>query len=129
MPQPNTRKLSLSIANGFCSDMQAYSEETHTQSTELIHAEYFDVIGSSLKINSPDDFRAWAQNDLQLIFPHGIAFAASATQKASQRIENFDVRAEFGLVYVKNILDNFLLRAGFSSWRVSGITIEILTLD
>ena len=38
---------------------------------ERRHAEFFDVIDSSLKIKTPEDFCAWAQGDLQHIFPHG----------------------------------------------------------
>ena len=39
---------------------------------ERRHAEFFDVIGSSLAINTPEQFCAWAQSDLQHIFPHGM---------------------------------------------------------
>ena len=39
---------------------------------ERRHAEFFDVISSSLAINTPEQFCAWAQGDLQHIFPHGM---------------------------------------------------------
>ena len=39
---------------------------------ERRHSEFFDVIGASLAINSPEKFCAWAQGDLQRIFPHGM---------------------------------------------------------
>lgn len=39
---------------------------------ERWHAEFFDVIGASLAINTPEQFCAWAQGDLQHIFPHGM---------------------------------------------------------
>ncbi len=39
---------------------------------ERRRADYFDVIGSSLEINTPDQFRAWVKGDLQYIFPHGM---------------------------------------------------------
>lgn len=39
---------------------------------ERRHAEFFDVIGSSLAISTPEQFCAWAQGDLQHIFPHGM---------------------------------------------------------
>lgn len=39
---------------------------------ERRHAEFFDVIGSSLAINTPEQFCAWAKGDLQHIFPHAM---------------------------------------------------------
>ena len=37
---------------------------------EGMHAEYFDVINSSLAIHTPEQFCAWTQGDLQHVFPH-----------------------------------------------------------
>lgn len=39
---------------------------------ERRHADFFDVIGSSLAISTPEQFCAWVQRDLQHIFPHGM---------------------------------------------------------
>jgi transcriptional regulator EpsA len=39
---------------------------------ERRHAEFFDVIDSSLAINTPEEFCTWAKGDLQHIFPHGM---------------------------------------------------------
>lgn len=39
---------------------------------ERRHAEYFDVINSSLSINSKEELLEWAKDDLQYIFPHGM---------------------------------------------------------
>ena len=39
---------------------------------ERRHAAFFDVISSSLTINTPEQFCAWVQGDLQHIFPHGM---------------------------------------------------------
>lgn len=68
----NIAKESRAKAEGFCSVMRAPSERTLTQSAERRHTEFFNVIGTSLNINTPEDFRAWAQGDLQNIFPHGM---------------------------------------------------------
>lgn len=45
---------------------------TTVPTKERRHAEFFEVIASSLKINTPAEFCTWAQSDLQLIFPHGM---------------------------------------------------------
>jgi len=37
---------------------------------ERRHAEFFEVVGSSLAIETPEQFCAWTQGDLQYIFPH-----------------------------------------------------------
>lgn len=37
---------------------------------ERRHAEFFDVIRSSLKVNTTDTFRDWVQHSLKYIFPH-----------------------------------------------------------
>jgi transcriptional regulator EpsA len=39
---------------------------------ERRRADFFDVIGSSLTINNPEDFREWAKSDLQFVLPHGM---------------------------------------------------------
>lgn len=39
---------------------------------ERRHATFFDVINSSLAINTPEQFCTWIQGDLQKIFPHGM---------------------------------------------------------
>ena len=46
-------------------------ELTPAPKRERRRADFFDVIGSSLAIESPEQFCAWAQGDLQHIFPHG----------------------------------------------------------
>jgi len=48
------------------------TEPTPAPQKERRRAEFFDVIGSSLAIETPEQFCAWAQGDLQHIFPHGI---------------------------------------------------------
>ena len=48
------------------------TEKPPAPGKERRHAEFFDVIGSSLAINTPEQFCAWAQGDLQHIFPHGM---------------------------------------------------------
>lgn len=50
----------------------ATAQQLTSPKRERRHAEFFDVIGTSLNINSPEQFCAWAENDLQHIFPHGI---------------------------------------------------------
>lgn len=47
-------------------------EPPNAPNKERRHAEYFDVIGTSLTIETPEQFCAWAQSDLQHIFPHGM---------------------------------------------------------
>jgi len=42
---------------------------------ERRHAEFFDVIGASLKIKTAAEFCNWVQGDLQQIFPHGMLIA------------------------------------------------------
>jgi transcriptional regulator EpsA len=59
-------------ADIFRSDLQATPEESKILNLDLKNNDFFDVISSSLKINTPHDFRMWAQSDLQLIFPHGM---------------------------------------------------------
>lgn len=39
---------------------------------ERRHAAFFDAIGASLEINTPDQFCAWMRGDVQHIFPHGM---------------------------------------------------------
>lgn len=39
---------------------------------ERRHAEFFEIINSSLRINCPEDFLVWAQSDLKKIFPHEV---------------------------------------------------------
>lgn len=51
--------------------MSASAVTTHPFK-ERRRAEFFDVIGSSIEINTPDQFCKWAQSDLQHIFPHGM---------------------------------------------------------
>lgn len=48
------------------------AELTPAPKRERRRAEFFDVIGSSLAIETPEQFCAWAQGDLQHIFPHGM---------------------------------------------------------
>lgn len=42
------------------------------QKSERRHADFFDVVSSLLKINTPQQFCAWTQNELQWVFPHGV---------------------------------------------------------
>ena len=103
MAQTNTGKSSKAIAEGFSAGMPASPDETQAQSTELRHTEYFDVIGSSLKINSPEDFRAWAQNDLQLIFPHGmLACGIGQIEQQGASIHNL-LTSNFPYEYVQTL--------------------------
>ncbi|MGV8933460.1 MAG: LuxR C-terminal-related transcriptional regulator [Gallionellaceae bacterium] len=39
---------------------------------ERKRVDFFDVIESTLAINTPDQFRNWVKGDLQHIFPHGM---------------------------------------------------------
>jgi transcriptional regulator EpsA len=48
------------------------SEKKSRSGKERRHATFFDVIDSSLAINSPEQLIAWMEGDLQHIFPHGM---------------------------------------------------------
>jgi LuxR family transcriptional regulator, quorum-sensing system regulator CviR len=46
------------------------AESVVAPAKERRHAEFFDVVNSSLAIDSPEQFCKWTQGDLQHIFPH-----------------------------------------------------------
>lgn len=58
-------------------NLAPFKERRHVK--ERRHAKFFDVINSSLAINTPDQFRAWAQGDLQHIFPHKMMICCLGT--------------------------------------------------
>lgn len=41
-------------------------------SSENTPHEFFEVVNAALAVNSPEQFTAWAQNELQRVFPHGM---------------------------------------------------------
>lgn len=52
------------------SDPMSIDKAVHGK--ERRNAEFFDVIDTSLKIKTPEEFCVWAKKDLQQIFPHGV---------------------------------------------------------
>lgn len=70
---------------------------------ERRHSEYFDVIADSLKINTPDDFCAWAQGGLQHIFPHGMLICGiGRLQNQNANIQNL-LTCNFSQDYIQNL--------------------------
>jgi len=55
---------------------------------ERRRADFFDVIRSTIAINTSEQFCAWARNDLQYIFPHGMLLCGLG------EIEHLSVRAQ-----------------------------------
>lgn len=56
---------------------------------ERRHAAFFDVINRSLAINTPEQFCAWMQGDLQHIFPHGmVACGIGQLEKLGKRFQH-----------------------------------------
>ena len=70
---------------------------------ERRHAEFFDVIGSSIAINTPEQFVAWAQGDLQNIFPHGMLICGiGQIDNQDAHIQQF-LTSNFPLKYLKTL--------------------------
>lgn len=55
---------------------------------ERRRADFFDVIRSTIAINTPEQFCAWARGDLQYVFPHGMLLCGLG------EIERLSVRAQ-----------------------------------
>lgn len=67
------------------------------------HAEYFDIIGSSLKITTPEQFCAWAQGDLQYIFPHEMLVCGlGLVEKSDAKIHQL-ITCNFPDKYIQNL--------------------------
>ena len=65
------------------------TELTPAPQKERRRAEFFDVIGSSLAIETPEQFCAWAQGDLQHVFPHGMLICGiGKIENQSAHIQN-----------------------------------------
>ena len=74
------------IPNRRATDTAEKSRTTAVDRRERRHAEFFDVINSSLKIDSPEHFCQWVQGDLQYVFPHAMlacGFGLFGGQQAS----------------------------------------------
>lgn len=69
------------------------------------HAEFYDVMDASLAINTPEQFCAWAQGDLQHIFPHGMLVAGiGLIENETAQINQF-VTSNFPHEYLKTLKD------------------------
>lgn len=68
----NIAQQSNSSAAASALTSQIASGDASPLAKERRHAEFFNVIGTSLKINTPEQFCTWAKTDLQHIFPHGM---------------------------------------------------------
>ena len=70
---------------------------------ERRHAAFFDVINSSLAVNTPEQFCAWAQGGLQQIFPHGmLACGIGLIEKQGGRIEQI-INCNFPQEYIQRL--------------------------
>lgn len=70
---------------------------------ERRHAAFFDVIRSSLAIGTPEQFCAWAQGDLQHIFPHGmLACGIGLIENSGGRFQNL-ITCNFPQEYIQTL--------------------------
>lgn len=65
--QPNSGNETYAVSDSYGPVMSPAAATVQATPAER----FFDAIGTSLAINTSDEFRAWAQSDLQQIFPHG----------------------------------------------------------
>lgn len=70
---------------------------------ERRHAAFFDVINSSLAINTPEQFCAWTQGGLQQIFPHGmLACGIGKIENLGSRVQNI-ITCNFPDEYIQTL--------------------------
>jgi len=70
---------------------------------ERRHAAFFDVINSSLAVNTPEEFCAWMRGDLQKIFPHGMmACGIGLIENIGGRIQKL-ISCNFPNEYIKTL--------------------------
>jgi transcriptional regulator EpsA len=70
---------------------------------ERRHSEYFDVIRSSLLVNTPEQFIDWVQGDLQRIFPHGMLICGiGAIEKSAVQIKQL-ITSSFPIEYFESV--------------------------
>ena len=70
---------------------------------ERRHAEFFDVINASLSIRTPEQFCAWAQGDLQHVFPHGMLMCSIGMMENEQVDIKHLISYNFPREYLQNL--------------------------
>lgn len=60
------------VSNGIHQEATFNGMTRSVASSESAPHEFFEVVNAALAINSPEQFTAWAQNELQRVFPHGM---------------------------------------------------------
>jgi len=73
---------------------------------ERRHTSFFEVINASLSINSPEQFCAWSQNELQRKFPHGmLACGIGEIEHLDSRPQKI-ISCNFPVQYIKTLQQN-----------------------
>lgn len=70
---------------------------------ERRHAEFFDVVGSSLNISTPEEFCCWTRGNFQHIFPHGMLACGLGTFESQHTQIDRIVTCNFPESYLRDL--------------------------